>query len=126
MAGHFALIGVQALHNGGLSLRLLAEDSFADDTLDIGIRKLHRHDKAGLKSLETGSGVQRRLAGPDEQQALVQLGTAMLRDFLQVHRSLDFVANELLDFIHDKQRAGKVVFLTEDLLDEVERLRHGG
>ena len=39
--------------------------------------------------------------------------------FLQIHRALDFLADELLNFIHDEQRARKVAFLTEDLLEEV-------
>ena len=107
-------------------LRLLAQDGFADDALDIGIRKLHAHRKAGLKPLQAGRGVQRGLAGADEKKALVQLGAAMLGDFLQIHRALDLLADELLDFVHDEQRAGKLAFLAEDLLDEVERLIHGG
>ena len=98
-------------------LRLFAEDRLADDTLDIGIRKLHAHSKAGLKPLQAGRGIQRGLASADEKKALVQLRAAMFRDFLQIHRALDFLADELLDFVHDEQRAGKVAFLTEDLLE---------
>ena len=126
MAGQFALIGVQALRDGGLVLRLLAEDRLADDTLDIGIRKLHAHSKAGLKPLQAGRSIQRGLAGADKKKALVQLRAAMLRNFLQIHRALDFLADELLNFVHDEQRAGKLAFLTEDLLEKVERLTHGG
>jgi hypothetical protein len=70
--------------------------------------------------------IQRRLAGADQEKALIQLGAAMLGDFLQIHRALDFLAYELLDFIHDEQCAREVAFLTEDLLKEVERLAHGG
>ena len=43
----------------------------------------------------------------------------MLRNFLQIHRALDFLADKLLNFVHHEQRAGKVAFLTEDLSEEV-------
>ena len=82
MAGQFALIGVQALRDDRLLLRLLAEDGFADDALDIGIRKLHAHRKAGLKPLQAGRRVQRGLAGANEKKALVQLRCSSAPRFL--------------------------------------------
>ena len=85
-----------------------------------------RTAKRACKPLQAGRGIQRGLAGADEKKALVQLRAAMLGDFLQIHRALDFLADELLNFVHDEQRAGEVAFLAEDLLEEVERLAHGG
>ena len=54
MTRQFTLIGLHAGRNGGLLLRLLAQDGFADDAFDIGIGELDAHRKAGLKSLQVG------------------------------------------------------------------------
>src|SRR5262249_39206454 len=82
MAGHLSLIGAQTAGNNWLVLRLLTENGFANYTLDIGIRQLHRHSKTGLKPLQARRGVQRGLPSTDEKKALIQFGAAVLRDFL--------------------------------------------
>src|SRR5436190_2102130 len=103
MAGHFTLIGVQALRDDRLLLWSLAENGLPDDALDIGIPELNGNNKARLEPLQAGRGVQCRLASPDQKKAPVQLRAAMLCDFLNVHRTLYFLADELLNFVHNEE-----------------------
>ena len=126
VAADLAIMRLHGLADGGFVFRFLAQDRLADHTFDIGVRELDAHGKAGLKALEAGRGVQRGLAGPDEEQALIQLGAAMLGDLLDIHRPRNPLADELLDFVHDEQSAGQGAFLAKNLPEEVECQAHGG
>ena len=120
MASQFALVGIQTLRDGCPALRLLEEDGLTNDTLDIGIRELHAHLEPGLKPLQTRRGSQRRLTGANQKKTLVQCGAAMLRDFLHIHGTLDLLADELLNFVHNEQRAGELPVGSENLRYHVE------
>lgn len=126
MAGQFALVRFHARRDRRLLFGLFAQDGFADDAFDIGVGELHIDHETGLKPLQAGHGVQGRLAGAHEQQAAAQIGTAMLGDLLNVVGALDFVADRLLDFIYDEQRAGKLAFISENLLYHIESIKDGG
>ena len=75
--------------------------------------------------MQAGSRVQRGLTSANKQQTLIQLGATVLGDLLQIHGSLDLLANELLDFIDHQQRAGQIAVCTKDLLEDVQCLSHG-
>src|SRR5688572_5650303 len=115
MPSQFALIAFSNFDDRRLLLRLLTQNGLPNNTLDVRIRKLDADGKSGLEPLQTGRGVQRGLTGAHQEQALVQLRAAMLRDFLQVHRALDLVTDELLNLVNNKQGAGKIAFLAKDL-----------
>ena len=126
LARNLAVVVPHALLDGRFVLGFLMQNRLADDALDIGIGKLDAHGKTRLEPLKAGGGIEGRLTGAHEEQPLVQLGAAVLGDFLHIHRALDFLADELLDFVHDEQSAGQLSFVTKHLPDEVERLSHGG
>lgn len=127
MAGQLTLVGSHALGNGGLLLRLLAQDGFTDDAFDIGVGELRLDREARLKSLQGGcSTVQRGLAGANQKQAAAKIGADMLGDFLNVICSLNLIADELLYLVNDQQRAGELPALSKNLLHHVERIANRG
>lgn len=44
---------------------------------------------------------------------------------LDIHPTLDLVADELLDFVHYEKRTGKLAVVAKDTSNEVERLVDG-
>ena len=125
VARDFAQVGLHHFFDWGLGFRLLGQDHFANDCIDVRIGQLDANGETTFEFFQVGRAGDGGLAGADEEHLGTDVFATGFDDLLHVDRALAVFADVLLHLIEHYQGEREFAVAGEGLPDGFEHVATG-